>query len=94
MSNGNGGIIIKYHGVTQAVTGFCHELVISEFSSLLIDYGLFLGEKSRRSLNIELDIQVISALIITHCHIYYVGRVSSLLATSLSKLINCTPATT
>ena len=93
MPNGDGEIIIKHHGATQGVTGSCHELVISEQSSLLIDCGLFQGEESRQSLSIEFDIQTVSALIITHCHIDHVGRIPYLLAAGFSKPIYCTPAT-
>jgi len=93
MPNGSGEIIINHHGATQGVTGSCHELVISEQSSLLIDCGLFQGEESRQSLNIEFDIQTVSALIITHCHIDHVGRIPYLLAAGFSKPIYCTTAT-
>lgn len=93
MPSGDGEIIIKHHGATQGVTGSCHELVISELSSLLIDCSLFQGEESRQSLNIEFDIQTVSALIITHCHIDHVGRIPYLLAAGFSKPIYCTPAT-
>ena len=93
MPNGDGEIIIKHHGATQGVTGSCHELVISELSSLLIDCGLFQGEESRQSLNIEFDIQAISGLIVTHCHIDHVGRIPYLLAAGFSKPIYCTTAT-
>ena len=93
MPSGDGEIVIKHHGATQGVTGSCHELVISEQSSLLIDCGLFQGEESRQSLSIEFDIQTISALIVTHCHIDHVGHVPYLLAAGFSKPIYCSPAT-
>ena len=80
MPNGNGELIIKHHGATQGVTGSCHELVISSQSSILIDCGLFQGNESRASLNIEFDIVHIAALIVTHVHIDHVGRIPYLLA--------------
>lgn len=92
MPNGNGEIIIKHHGATQGVTGSCHELVISEQSSVLIDCGLFQGNESRASLNIEFDIAHIAALTVTHCHIDHVGRIPYLLAAGFNKPIYCSPA--
>lgn len=92
MPNGIGEIIIKHHGATQGVTGSCHELVISEQSSVLIDCGLFQGKEARDSLNIEFDISKVSALIVTHCHIDHVGRIPYLLAAGFNKPIYCSPA--
>ena len=92
MPNGNGEIIIKHHGATQGVTGSCHELVVSEQSSILIDCGLFQGKEARGSLNIEFDIAHIAALIVTHCHIDHIGRIPYLLAAGFNKPIYCSQA--
>jgi metallo-beta-lactamase family protein len=93
MPNGTGDILIKHHGATQGVTGSCHELVISNQSSILIDCGLFQGDEAKSSLNIEFDISKVSALIVTHCHIDHVGRIPYLLAAGFDKPIYCSPAT-
>ncbi|WP_404395166.1 MBL fold metallo-hydrolase [Pseudoalteromonas phenolica] len=85
-------MIIKHHGATQGVTGSCHELVVSEQSSILIDCGLFQGKEARDSLNIEFDIAHIDALIVTHCHIDHVGRIPYLLAAGFNKPIYCSQA--
>ncbi|WP_165728163.1 MBL fold metallo-hydrolase [Pseudoalteromonas sp. 31A1] len=62
------------------VTGSCHELVVNEQTSVLIDCGLFQGEDSKADLSIEFNITHVTALIVTHCHIDHVGRIPYLLA--------------
>ncbi|MET6759742.1 MBL fold metallo-hydrolase [Pseudoalteromonas sp. NCIMB_1079] len=71
---------ILHHGAVNGVTGSCHELVINEQTSVLIDCGLFQGEDSKADLSIEFDIACVTALIVTHCHIDHVGRIPYLLA--------------
>ena len=71
---------IKHHGAVNGVTGSCHQLIISEHSSVLIDCGLFQGEDSGQDLAIDFDITTVNALIVTHCHIDHVGRIPYLLA--------------
>ncbi|MBH0066678.1 MBL fold metallo-hydrolase RNA specificity domain-containing protein [Pseudoalteromonas sp. NZS100] len=71
---------ILHHGAVNGVTGSCHELVINEQTSVLVDCGLFQGEDSKADLSIEFDITHITALIVTHCHIDHVGRIPYLLA--------------
>jgi metallo-beta-lactamase family protein len=72
---------ILHHGAVNGVTGSCHELLIDEQTSVLIDCGLFQGEDSKEDLSIEFDISHVTALIVTHCHIDHVGRIPYLLAT-------------
>ncbi|MBL1385260.1 MAG: MBL fold metallo-hydrolase [Colwellia sp.] len=71
---------ILHHGAVNGVTGSCHELLINEQTSVLIDCGLFQGEDSKEDLSIEFDISHVTALIVTHCHIDHVGRIPYLLA--------------
>ncbi|MBH0060049.1 MBL fold metallo-hydrolase [Pseudoalteromonas sp. NZS71] len=71
---------ILHHGAVNGVTGSCHELVINEQTSVLVDCGLFQGEDSKADLSIEFDITHVTALIVTHCHIDHVGRIPYLLA--------------
>ena len=71
---------ILHHGAVNGVTGSCHELLIDEQTSVLIDCGLFQGEDSKEDLSIEFDISHVTALIVTHCHIDHVGRIPYLLA--------------
>jgi len=70
---------ILHHGAVNGVTGSCHELVINEQTSVLVDCGLFQGEDSKADLSIEFDITHVTALIVTHCHIDHVGRIPYLL---------------
>jgi len=83
---------ILHHGAVNGVTGSCHELVINSQSSILIDCGLFQGEDAKDDLSIEFNIEHITALIVTHCHIDHVGRIPYLLAAGFKGPIYTTPA--
>lgn len=83
---------ILHHGAVNGVTGSCHELVINNKTSVLIDCGLFQGEEAKDDLSIEFDIAHITALIVTHCHIDHVGRIPYLLAAGFKGPIYTTPA--
>lgn len=85
---------ILHHGAVNGVTGSCHELVINSKTSVLIDCGLFQGEDAKDDLSIEFDIEYITALIVTHCHIDHVGRIPYLLAAGFKGPIFTTPAST
>lgn len=89
---------IIHHGAVNGVTGSCHQLVVNEKTSLLIDCGLFQGaETAGRSnaeqLEITFDIGNIKALLVTHCHIDHVGRIPYLLAAGFNQPIFATAAT-
>lgn len=66
---------ILHHGAVNGVTGSCHELVVNEQTSVLVDCELFQGEDSKADLSIEFDITHVTSLIVTHCHIDHVGRI-------------------
>ena len=83
---------ILHHGAVNGVTGSCHELVINSQTSVLIDCGLFQGEDTKDDLSIEFNIEHITALIVTHCHIDHVGRIPYLLAAGFKGPIYTTPA--
>ena len=83
---------ILHHGAVNGVTGSCHELVINNKTSVLIDCGLFQGEDAKDDLSIDFDIAHITALIVTHCHIDHVGRIPYLLAAGFKGPIYTTPA--
>ncbi|WP_324738150.1 MBL fold metallo-hydrolase [Pseudoalteromonas sp. CuT4-3] len=83
---------ILHHGAINGVTGSCHELVINNKTSVLIDCGLFQGEDAKDDLSIDFDIAHITALIVTHCHIDHVGRIPYLLAAGFKGPIYTTPA--
>jgi len=89
---------ILHHGAVNGVTGSCHQLIVDEHHSLLVDCGLFQGaETSGRSdhdlLSIEFDISTVQALLVTHCHIDHVGRIPYLLAAGFTGPIIATEAT-
>ncbi|SBS36382.1 Ribonuclease [Marinomonas aquimarina] len=86
---------ITHHGAKDGVTGSCHELVIDDGHSLLVDCGLFQGaEASQHGANteqlaIEFDISRVQALVVTHVHIDHVGRIPYLLAAGFTGPILC-----
>ena len=89
---------IIHHGAVSGVTGSCHQLIIDNENSLLVDCGLFQGAETAGKeqddlLNIEFDIKTVKALLVTHCHIDHVGRIPYLLAAGFNGSIICTEAT-
>ena len=86
---------ILHHGAKDGVTGSCHELIIDQDHSILVDCGLFQGNEasekgtSLEQLTIEFDIRRVQALVITHVHIDHVGRVPYLLAAGFEGPILC-----
>lgn len=86
---------IKHHGAVQGVTGSCHELLIDEDNSVLVDIGLFQGAETSgsgadsNSLEIDFDLSAVQALVITHVHIDHVGRLPYLLAAGFTGPIYC-----
>ncbi|WP_083659466.1 MBL fold metallo-hydrolase [Pseudomonas sp. PA1(2017)] len=86
---------ITHHGAQEGVTGSCHQLHISQHSSVLIDCGLFqgadaspLGARADHQL-IEFPLDGIRALIVTHVHADHVGRIPYLLAAGFEGPILC-----
>jgi len=89
---------IQHHGAVKGVTGSCHQLHITEHTSLLIDCGLFQGNETSGKNNsdnlaIEFDISSVQALVVTHCHIDHVGRLPYLFAAGFKGPIYATMAT-
>lgn len=87
---------ILHHGATQGVTGSCHQLLMDNQHSLLIDCGLFQGaETSADGLGnagapqIGFDVRDVRALIATHVHIDHIGRLPQLLAAGFKGPILC-----
>lgn len=84
---------IIHHGGATGVTGSCHQLLLNRHESLLVDCGLFQGEDaaedSFEQLQIEFDISMVKALVITHVHIDHVGRLPYLLAAGFTGPIIC-----
>jgi len=89
---------LNHHGATTGVTGSCHELVLSDSSSVLIDCGLFQGAETSgdgsnfERLQIEFPIDQVRALVVTHVHIDHVGRIPYLMAAVFRGSIICSEA--
>ena len=86
---------ITHHGAQDGVTGSCHQLHITQHSSVLVDCGLFQGaDASPRGARadhqlIEFPLDSIRALIVTHVHADHVGRIPYLLAAGFTGPILC-----
>lgn len=87
---------IIHHGGHTGVTGSCHQLLLDDGDSLLIDCGLFQGAETaadgRRgddALEIRFAVERIRALVLTHVHIDHVGRIPWLLAAGFKGPIIC-----
>ncbi|WAJ35842.1 MBL fold metallo-hydrolase [Pseudomonas sp. GOM7] len=87
---------IIHHGAVTGVTGSCHQLMMDDGFSLLVDCGLFQGAEtspdgSARAgqLAIDFPIEGIKALVATHVHIDHVGRIPYLLAAGFKGPILC-----
>ena len=89
---------IIHHGAISGVTGSCHELILGERNSVLVDCGLFQGAEvsgaaSSRHLEIDFPVGQVRALLVTHCHIDHVGRIPYLIAAGFDGPIYCSEAT-
>lgn len=89
---------IHHHGAVNGVTGSCHQMTLTDDSSVLIDCGLFQGAEtsgtgaSSSQLAIDFPVDSITALIVTHVHIDHVGRIPYLLAAGFKGPIYCSQA--
>ena len=89
---------IRHHGAVDGVTGSCHELMLGDGRSVLIDCGLFQGAETAPDgagagrLGIGFAVDRIEALILTHVHIDHVGRLPYLLAAGFRGPIFCSEA--
>jgi metallo-beta-lactamase family protein len=89
---------ILHHGAINGVTGSCHQLLLDDGQSVLIDCGLFQGAETSgegagaAQLEIEFPINKVKALVITHVHIDHVGRIPYLLAAGFKGPIYCSRA--
>lgn len=86
---------VIHHGAHEGVTGSCHQLMLTDKRSLLIDCGLFQGQdaKGRDETHIEFSLEGIQALILTHVHLDHIGRVPYLIEAGYNGPIYCTPPT-
>lgn len=86
---------VIHRGAHEGVTGSCHQLMIDDRRSLLIDCGLFQGQDARdhREPTIDFPIDGVLGLILTHVHLDHVGRVPYLMAAGFNGPIYCSPPT-
>ncbi len=80
-----------HHGARRGVTGSCHQLLLDEQVSLLVDCGTFQGHDAQRHPNpeIEFSLSGITSLLLTHVHIDHVGRIPYLLAAGFDRPVYC-----
>lgn len=86
---------VVHHGAITGVTGSCHQLLIDDSRSLLIDCGMFQGAdaKNRDQTQIEFSLDGIQGLVVTHVHLDHIGRIPYLIAAGFDKPIYCSAPT-
>jgi metallo-beta-lactamase family protein len=86
---------LTFCGAAGTVTG-SSSLVKTDSAEVMIDCGMFQGNKSVRALNYEpfpFDASAIDALVLTHAHIDHSGLVPKLVKAGFAGPIYATPAT-
>jgi len=89
---------IIHHGGKFGVTGSCHELVVTENKSLLVDCGLLQGRDARTGRGEEYSpfilfpLERAQGLVLTHVHIDHCGRIPHLMGAGFRGPIWCTEA--
>lgn len=89
---------LRHHGAIDGVTGSCHQLLLADGRSILVDCGLFQGAETSADggaagqLEIGFPVAEIQALVLTHVHIDHVGRIPHLLAAGFRGPIICSQA--
>ena len=88
-------VTIRFLGAAGTVTGSTY-LVSNGSHSLLVDCGLFQGDRSWREKNWQVplfDPREISAVLLTHAHIDHTGMLPRYRALGLHAPVFCSPAT-
>lgn len=88
-------MFIDFLGATQTVTGSKY-LLKAENTTLLIDCGLFQGQKPLRLRNWQpfpIDPKAIDIILLTHAHIDHSGHIPLLVKNGFRGVIYCTEAT-
>ena len=89
---------LRHHGAVDGVTGSCHQLLLADGRSILVDCGLFQGAETSADggaagqLEIGFPVADIQALVLTHVHIDHVGRIPHLLAAGFRGPVICSQA--
>lgn len=88
-------VTVTFCGAAETVTGSKY-LVESEGESLLVDCGLFQGEKELRLRNWDappFEAAKLSAIVLTHAHIDHIGYLPAVVKSGFAGPIYCTEAT-
>lgn len=86
---------IIHHGGKFGVTGSCHELVVTENASILIDCGLLQGrdaETGQGTPFVHFPLDRVRGLVLTHVHIDHCGRLPHLMGAGFQGPIWCSEA--
>ena len=86
---------LSFYGAAGTVTGSC-TLVETALGNVLVDCGMFQGNKTVRALNdgdFPFDPKSVDALIVTHAHIDHSGLIPKLVKHGFSGPILCTTPT-
>ncbi|MDR3442964.1 MAG: MBL fold metallo-hydrolase [Legionella sp.] len=87
---------ITFLGATETVTGSKYLLSFDNGKNILLDCGLFQGEKELRLRNwnaLPFDPKILSAVILTHAHIDHTGYLPLLVKNGFKGPIFCTQGT-
>ena len=83
---------IQFLGAAETVTGSKYLLESSNGNKILIDCGLFQGVKNLRLRNWQefpVDVNSISAIVLSHAHIDHSGYIPKLVQKGFQKKIYC-----
>ena len=87
---------IKFCGAARNVTGSCHLITLDSGYRILLDCGLFQGDRSndyQSNSNWHFDPSNVDCLILSHAHIDHTGRVPALYKEGFRGCIHSTHAT-
>jgi len=87
-------VTLAFHGAAGTVTGSKHLLAVGD-TRLLLDAGMFQGEKELRLLNWRgpaFDVRSIDHVLLSHTHIDHIGYLPRLAKLGLRAPVHCTPA--
>lgn len=89
------GVTVTFLGAAETVTGSCY-VVSDGYTKILVDCGIFQGERDWRQKNWEpppFDCSSISAVILTHAHIDHIGMLPRYHRLGLRAPVYCSRAT-